>query len=265
MTLIVSLRIPDGIVIAGDSLSTLLGQGQLDININTTCPHCKRNHKIQQKAPIPNLPLTNFSYAQKVFPFFETFGIGAFGAGLLANQSIYFAMRAVEQKLKDNNTHFNDVTQVAQKIGDEFHDLLQKHLELEKKSLNDLQPNQIVIGFQVVGYDGYDPITVEVSIGKDVKTRPLKGLGCHVSGSEEIAKVFIGLYKDESQKPQFNLFSLQDAIDYAEFMICTTITHQRFTRMPNKVGGDVDIALVTPIDGFQWVRQKPLSKILEGE
>ena len=33
MTLIVSLRIPDGIVIAGDSLSTMVGQGQLEAAI----------------------------------------------------------------------------------------------------------------------------------------------------------------------------------------------------------------------------------------
>ena len=264
MTLIVSLRIPDGIVIAGDSLSTSMAQGQLDININAVCPHCKRNHKIQQKVPIPDLPVTSFSYAQKIFPFYGKFGVGTFGAGLLANQSIYLAMRLIEQRLKEEEISFDGVTEVAQQIGSEFHKLLQKHFELERKPLTDLPPNQYVLGFQVVGYDGVEPKTIEVTIGKEVSIPPPKGLGCHVSGSDEIAKSFSELYKNPSQKPTFHLFSLQDAIDYAEFLIRTTIAHQRFSQISPKVGGDIDIALVTPFNGFRWIRQKPLGKILEG-
>ena len=264
MTLIVSLRIPDGIVIAGDSLSTINRTGQLDININTVCPRCKHNHKIQQKMPIPNLPVSNFSYAQKVFPFYGKFGVGTFGASLLANQSIYFSMRLIEQRLKKEKTSFKDVTEVAQKIGKEFQKLLREHLELEKKSLDDLQADQYALGFQVVGYDGIDPKTVEVAVGRRLNTPSLKGLGCHVSGSDEIAKAFSELYKNESQKPAFHLFSLQDAVDYAEFLISTTIEHQRFSQTASTVGGDIDIALVTCFDGFRWIRQKPLGKILEG-
>ena len=41
MTLIVSLRIPDGIVIAGDSLTTLVGQ-QIEAQSDVVCPHCKQ-------------------------------------------------------------------------------------------------------------------------------------------------------------------------------------------------------------------------------
>ncbi|MDE0085132.1 MAG: hypothetical protein OXU23_05435, partial [Candidatus Poribacteria bacterium] len=68
MTLIVSLRIPDGIVIAGDSLSTLMGQGQFETTIGVTCPACNHQHEIQPKFPIFPVPGATFSYAQKVFP-----------------------------------------------------------------------------------------------------------------------------------------------------------------------------------------------------
>ena len=44
---------------------------------------------------------------------------------------------------------------------------------------------------------------------------------------------------------------MQDAINYAQFLIGTTIAHQQFSaRMPN-VGGHIDVALVTPFDEFK--------------
>jgi hypothetical protein len=66
-------------------------------------------------------------------------------------------------------------------------------------------------------------------------------------------------------QPPYHTFSVQDAIDYAEFLIQTTISHQRFSQTIPSVGGDIDIALVTPFDGFQWIRQKPLGKVLGGK
>ena len=73
-----------------------------------------------------------------------------------------------------------------------------------------------------------------------------------------------GLHKTHPEsQPPYHVFSLQDAIDYAEFLIRTTIAHQRFSQTIPNVGGDIDIALVTPFDGFQWIRQKPLGKLLE--
>lgn len=264
MTLIVSLRIPDGIVIAGDSLSTVNRTGQLDVKIDTACPYCKRKHRIEQKLPIPNVPVTTFSYAQKVFPFFGKFGLGTFGAGLLANQSVYFATRLMEQRFKNENMDFEKVSEVAKHIGDDIHSLLKKQLEIEKKTLGSLKPNQVILGLQVVGFDGTEPKTVEVSVGREVTISDHIGLGFTASGSNEIVITISELYKNESQMPPYPVFSLQDAIDYAEFLISTTIAHQRFSQTPPQVGGDIDIALVTPFDGFRWIRQKPLGKILEG-
>ena len=57
-------------------------------------------------------------------------------------------------------------------------------------------------------------------------------------------------------------FSLQDAIDYASFLIRTTSEYQRFSGKWQTVGGDIDIALITNRNGFQWIKQKPLYKML---
>lgn len=262
MTLIVSLRIPDGIVIAGDSLATVVGQGQLEATIDVECPSCNHNHEIQSKFPMPPISATTFSYAQKVFSFCHTFGIGTFGSGLVDGKSIYFAIRLLEQRLEE--PYPDNVTEVAQMVGNESHNLLKKQLKQENISIDELQENQPIFGFQVVGYDGIEPKTIEVFIGKSLHQRVQERLGCTYSGSGEIVQAIWELYeKNPESQPPYPVFSLQDAIDYAEFLIRTTIAHQRFSQTIPNVGGDIDIALVTPFDGFQWIRQKRLGKILE--
>lgn len=263
MTLIVSLRIPDGIVIAGDSLSTMVGQGQLEATTDVTCPACNHQHQIQQNLPMPPVPATTFSYAQKVFPFYGKFGVGTFGTGLLANKSVYFAMRLFEQELKKDVTSFEGVTEVAEKIGDATQDLLKEQLKLENTSVDALPPDRFFLGFQVVGYDATEPKVVDVSVGKNVHRRIYTGFGCTVSGNREVVQAIWNLYRKRPEnQPPYQIFSLQDAIDYAEFLIRTTIAHQRFSQTIPNVGGDIDIALVTPFDGFRWIRQKPLGKVL---
>lgn len=71
------------------------------------------------------------------------------------------------------------------------------------------------------------------------------------------------LWPNGNAGANFSAFSLQDAIDYAKFLVRTTADYQRFSgQMPN-VGGDVDIALVTPRGGFKWIAQKELYRILD--
>ena len=195
-----------------------------------------------------------------------SFGIGTFGVGLLSNKSIYFVMRLIEAELKKQEVSFAGVTEVAQRIGNETRKLLVEQLKLENTSIDVLSPKQFPLGFQVVGYDNTEPTTIEVYVGKEVRLRTQKQSGCTYSGSGEIVQAIWALYKQNPQsQPPYPLFSLQDAIDYAEFLIRTTSAHQRFSQAIPNVGGDIDVALVTPFNGFQWIYQKPIGKILEGE
>ena len=240
MTLIVSVRTPDGVVVAGDSLLPLP----------------------RKDSPVPQ---KTFPYGQKIFPFCGKFGIGAFGgAGLLENKSIYSIIRLFEEKLKETSPI--GVTDIAEKIGNEIHGLLKEQFKRENTSMDTIPQDQAVLGFQVIGYDDTDPKTVEVHLGKAVHRRVQHAFGSTISGSQEVVQAIWGLYKTQPEsQPPYPLFSLQDAIDYAEFLIRTTIDHQRFSRTMPSVGGDIDIALVTHFDGFQWIRQKPLGEVLEGK
>ena len=64
---------------------------------------------------------------------------------------------------------------------------------------------------------------------------------------------------------QWGTMTLQDAIDFATLMIQTTSAIQRFSDginadpgdMPG-VGGPFDVAVITPVHGFVWVKKKQL-------
>ena len=49
---------------------------------------------------------------------------------------------------------------------------------------------------------------------------------------------------------------IQDAIDFAEFLVQTTATFTRFKRGAATVGGPTESAAITKHEGFKWVRRK---------
>lgn len=266
MTLIVSLRIPDGIVISGDSLATMMGRLQGQAQVKFVCPHCKKEHEVEVEYPPTSFPATTLAFAQKVSPFLGIFGVGTFGTGMLMGKSIYFSLRQLEQKhfqSVDEGKKFN-VTLAAEIIGRHFHDLLTAHIKTEGRRLDDIPPESNLLGFQVVGYDEDIAKTIVVHIGREVIYEEHKDPGCTVTGQPSVANAIFSLYSDGSQKPLFDVFSLQDAIGYAEFLIRTTASHQQYSSSMPNVGGEIDIALVTPFDNFRWIKQKELSKLLEG-
>ncbi|MCH8877634.1 MAG: hypothetical protein IIA89_12550 [Chloroflexi bacterium] len=263
MTLIVSLRIPDGIVIAGDSLSTTMSQLQIESQVNVTCPECGHQHTV---GPMPvgpiQVPSSTFSYAQKVFKFLDNYGVGTFGQGLLLGRTMHFAMRDLEQELRNSNNIPENVSAVADAIG-------QRALEMVQEQVTDLDnapDDWYAVGFQVVGYDDDDVRSIVLHVGNGVRTQVYDDLGCTYSGQGHVVAAIWELYNQRpDDQAQYPLFSLQDAIEYAEFLIRTTAVYQQFSQTIPQVGGDIDVALVTPFDGFRWIKQKPLAKLLEGQ
>ena len=105
-------------------------------------------------------------------------------------------------------------------------------------------------------------------LGREVRTNDLTASGVFglvlFSGNQEVVKALVRLYNSKpNSMPQFHLFSLQDAVDYAKFIIRTTSDHQRFSPLNPDVGGDIDVAFITPFNGFRWIQQKHLLISLE--
>jgi hypothetical protein len=49
---------------------------------------------------------------------------------------------------------------------------------------------------------------------------------------------------------------IQDSIDLAEFLVHTSVMFTRFKRGAATVGGPVESAAITKLEGFKWVRRK---------
>ena len=118
MTLTVTIRVPDGIVIAADSLASLFQiltpQGEVK------CPKCDENIKLPDLTIPPiNMPAGGSPYAQKLFNIGKrNVGIAVYGTPFLDGRTIESHIREFEKtKIVGEET----VEEVANKLKDFFH------------------------------------------------------------------------------------------------------------------------------------------------
>lgn len=82
-------------------------------------------------------------------------------------------------------------------------------------------------------------------------------------GTEEttVLKNRLTIPHDSLRQPEFDmawdLLTLQDGIDFAQFAIKTTIDSMRFKIGPKTVGGPIDILVIKPNDA-KWIQHKEL-------
>ena len=165
MTLVVSLRVPDGIVLAADSLQTT--QGQL---IQAIKDFKYKKPDTGEEIIIPDLqlppiimPTSVSSYALKLFPFKKNFGVATFGSAILNDRTIYNHIKNIETISGDN---VKSVTEVANLIKEYFVKQLEEDIRKTKKIIPE---NSYILGFQVSGFESKDDVigrTIEVIIGK---------------------------------------------------------------------------------------------------
>lgn len=90
---------------------------------------------------------------------------------------------------------------------------------------------------------------VQWSGESDVLVRLIKPLAVKTEGGE---------YSDLPQYDiPFNYFTLQDAIEFAEYATRTTIDTMRFQQRLKTVGGPIDILVLKP-NSYQWIAHKEL-------
>lgn len=61
----------------------------------------------------------------------------------------------------------------------------------------------------------------------------------------------------ETRVPYY-AFTLEEGVDYLEFLATTQVRFQRFASVPPTCGGPIDVATITPEQGFVWVESKKL-------
>lgn len=268
MSLIVSLRVPDGIVVAVDSLST--AQKLITVSVEEAgfeCPHCKeRVSGREMELPQISVPYSASSYTQKLFPIAENFAIGSIGQGVVNKKSIYYHIKQFER----NRPAVAEMGLVD--ICDGFADYLEEELKSEYPDYEENAPDDwYPIAFHVNGYQDDERgrptgTTYELFIGKERIVRKRDMIGCTVGGDMKVVRKLWDIGKENpEQQIKYDLLSLQDAVDLATFFINATGTFQKYANEVQTVGGEVDVALLTPFHGFQWIRRKTLMATVEGD
>jgi len=261
MTLAVSLRVPDGVIIAADSLLTTTGHIGVSAEWRGQCPKCQEDVELKDiKLPPLQIPASLSSFAQKVFPFKDYCGVATYGTAILNEKTIYYHVKMLEKKHKDDA--FDSVTEASKVLLDYFDKEIRKQIKDLDKAPLDFVP----LGLLVAGYDGGEGKTLLIKIGKKSRTEKYKGSGCTYGGYGDVVVKLWELSKsDPRRSTAYGSFSLQDAVDYAEYIITTTANFQRFANMIPSVGGEVDIGLITPFRKFTWIKCKTLTLTVEEE
>jgi len=255
MTIAVGVACPEGLVLAADSRASMFGEGYARV-------------------------ATDFSH--KVFDIGGRFGAVTFGWRFLETNTVAGVMEefAAQTKLRD------DVTDVAEKLRDYFRDRVQRHI---KAGVDEAPPEGgDVLGFIVGGYDskGIGHLkTVYLPSGDiiDGSSTAADGAGAHWQGDIEailrlmngfdMIRTDVSAWPEEQREaldrvaylvPCYRM-ALQDAVDFACFVIRTTIDVQRFTdgtvAEPGgfaTCGGPIELLTITG-RGLAWLRRTTLT------
>ncbi len=236
------------------------------MTVNGIC-ECGKVVEIKDiQTPVVTVPSSSWPYAQKLFSVKNKFGITTFGAGFINNRSIYNHFIELNPKLPDPSGE-NRLDALSRQIGEYFQSQLKIEMQNTGVDIGLMSDDWMALGFQLVGFNqtpGNTELLAQtrfIKVGKKIAYETQQGIGCSVTGDLRVVDL---LWKGQGPAANYGAFSLQDAIDYAKFLIRTTADFQRFSGELPTVGGEIDIALITNHRGFQWISQKELFKRKEG-
>ena len=256
MTLAIAVVTADGLVVAADSRTTA-----------------------------PGLPVRVLSdYTHKVFKAGDV-ALATYGFAFIQGRNIAGHMgefvREVDEKAGPQ--------EVADRLCGYFGDRLDTHFNA---GLDPRPPAGSALGFLVGGYEDHVGKLLEVKLPErqvdhqtdsttggaawrgqtDVMVRLIHGSDGALLmqeaaklGLEAHAQALVPVLPKLTYNMRFDGMNLQDAIDFAVLCIRTTIDVQRLTygtaALPGSwpgVGGPIEIAAVTPAEGFTWVQRTTL-------
>ncbi len=231
MSLVVSVYVPSGIVMAGDSRMTVQRSEEKTEGETKTI--------VQQQ-----LVLSDNAY--KVVELRSIgVGISIYDAGIINNQPADSHVHRFEEEAVSPD---DDVLSV----GDKF-----------LKYFQDNFPG-IGVGYHIAGYREENKVSVPyVLVGHTIREPGLRRVNADAEG-----KIQYGITRagdtlianrliDAQHLPLFPAMPLQDAVDYAVHLIRTTIDTMRFEPRFPSVGGPIDVLVVTAA-GMRWVQRKEL-------
>ena len=230
MSLIICVHVEEGIVIAGDSRSSY---NKTDGNITQVGVHTTNT--------------TN-----KVFSCPNNVGIAVCGdASVNGNPISGFVESFIRERIDEKT----DIENIPRLIKDYFKDLDQ--------NLNTT--------FVIAGYKRQNEKYIKKIYRIRTKTDDLEIIDTEHQGAlwdgetTTLTKLIQPVYLKDNEnyiplppsEIAWNLYTLQDAIDFAKYGIKTTMDTMKFQAIPETVGGPIDILIMKPGEIF-WLAKKEL-------
>jgi hypothetical protein len=274
MTIAISMKINDGLVLAADSASTVVAMipGQQTGNVLNVYSNANKIFNLRKGLPIGAI----------------TWGGGSIGAASIAT-IVKDLRRLFADQSPSNEWRIDPKNYTIEEVAQKFRAFVYEDRYKNRPLMENSHP--LEIGFIVAGYSygGDAPEEYSISINADgscpeptlmrkaeevgatwagqpdALNRLLSGFGSNLPNvlqsnlgvpAEQLDAV-MAVIKQHLQVPMILApMPLQDAIDLAEFMVETTIKFSRFIPGTATVGGPIEIAAISKHENFRWVRRK---------
>ena len=235
MSLIITLHVREGIVMASDSRITLT-----------------RTDRDTEGRNIVHSAVSQTDSVNKTFLTKEGIGISIFGAADINGVPISgFIESFIREELEGQSV---DVSEAPAKIIDYFNKLapgIDTHFHIAGYRSNEQQVWSAQVKSKKVTRLNATPHPGASWGGdSDVIYRILQPLAVLDANGNMVQKL-------PASPIPFQFFTLQDAIDFAHFAVNVTIDALRFQARPKSVGGPIDILVIKPDQSF-WVNKKTL-------
>lgn len=263
MSIIASIKVYDGLVLAADSMTTIIGE---DVSSGI-------------KGVVKTYEFSNKLFQFKSLPV----GLLTYGIGNIAQRSI-------ESLLSEFMRKYDEIRGNTSENEHKIENITQRLLDFLRGVYKDFfkeipEENMPKLGVLVGGYSPYSvfaeewefilPNFDEIKLVRSTDNfgASWRGVGIPFTrlfrGIDPRAEVFLkneGVSDDLLKKLHhsfespiiFDGMPVQDAVDLAEFIIETTIGLSRFEIGTPSCGGPIDIAVILPDIKFEWIQKKKL-------
>ena len=274
MTIAICIKINDGVVLASDSATTILGQ----------------------LAPgTPLVAINVYNNANKIFNLRKGFPIGAitWGAGGIGTASVSTLIKNLRDRFSGEDAKYKDwkldrTKYTVEDVADKFKKFIFD--EVYEPAYRDFQFPKPAVGFIVAGYsanaDMAEEFQIDIQNGACTGPRRLRQydeVGMAWSGEPEalnrlilgyslaipdLLRAQLGINPAQMNQAMGNVLPqiqqpfivpampLKDAIDLGEFMVDVAKQFSRFKPGATTVGGPIEIAAISKHEGFRWIRRK---------
>lgn len=269
MTIAVTVKVHDGLVLAADSASTVIGPD--GVTVITVYNHANKLFNLYKGLPIAGM----------------TWGAGSIGKASISTLAKDLRRRLMGADPAHSDWKLDPENYSMESVAKRAREFLYEELYVPAFEKQATKP---AMGFAVAGYSSASDLAEEWRIdikgdgscAEPIEVRPKDGTGMSWNGEPEAitrlvmghgvglpqALADLGVPKGQIaqavQQIQARLradlilppMPIQDAIDVAEFLVHTTVMFSRFTPGAPTVGGPIEIAAVTKHEGFRWIKRK---------